>query len=601
MRIARFGFMIIICSLMLVLCPLIPSKADDDSLKLNESSLSLNPGDSFELKICDESFDGLDEWLIEYNRPAFSSSDENVCTVDSNGLITAVGCGNCEIIVECTGMKASCRVYVKLSGALINKKSVNMYEGDSEYLWLSLAKTAVSRSFKITDSKDGKDASDCFNIKKQNSEGYSFTALKGGEYYIDLFAYDSEGKGYSGRCHVKVTASGLNSGEIAVAVDGTVELPLLRAQIESFTYLKDEDIGKEQRGSTKYSIFEASDGRKYCKISGIKPGTSVAEITYITDSGRKEKRKLFIRVTEPEVADFPEYLVCGKTFSPKITGLRKCSTVYGAVKDESLAKADNYSVNDTRFTALTPGAVKIAVVVDGKQFVGQIKCIDPKPSEDNVLLKIGKTKRIKILGIPDSINVKFKSSDKNVASVTKTGKIKSINKGTCTITADIGGITKVKIRVTVGKTYAAKAVLAAEKLLGLPYSQKLRMSAGYYDCSSFVWRVYKSVGYPLSEGDYAPVAADIAKILEGKWEIVANGFVNADLLKPGDLIFYVGESGNGRYKNICHVAMYYGPKQKKINGKYVNVGQIIHANSCVELSDYSGFRVNRVVLIVRAK
>ena len=72
MRIARFGFMIIICSLMLVLCPLIPSKADDDSLKLNESSLSLNPGDSFELKICDESFDGLDEWLIEYNRPLFN-------------------------------------------------------------------------------------------------------------------------------------------------------------------------------------------------------------------------------------------------------------------------------------------------------------------------------------------------------------------------------------------------------------------------------------------------------------------------------------------------------------------------------------------------
>ena len=83
----------------------------------------------------------------------------------------------------------------------------------------------------------------------------------------------------------------------------------------------------------------------------------------------------------------------------------------------------------------------------------------------------------------------------------------------------------------------------------------------------------------------------------------AEGFSFTDSQKNAirDIIFYVGESGNGRYKNICHVAMYYGPKQKKINGKYVNVGQIIHANSCVELSDYSGFRVNRVVLIVRAK
>lgn len=40
------------------------------------------------------------------------SSDEAVCTVDETGLVTAVGTGSCEIIAECGGVAASCKISV---------------------------------------------------------------------------------------------------------------------------------------------------------------------------------------------------------------------------------------------------------------------------------------------------------------------------------------------------------------------------------------------------------------------------------------------------------------------------------------------------------
>jgi uncharacterized protein YjdB len=43
------------------------------------------------------------------------SSNENMCTVDEDGVVTYVGAetGWCEVIAECGGVAASCRVLVR--------------------------------------------------------------------------------------------------------------------------------------------------------------------------------------------------------------------------------------------------------------------------------------------------------------------------------------------------------------------------------------------------------------------------------------------------------------------------------------------------------
>lgn len=92
--------------------------------------------------------------------------------------------------------------------------------------------------------------------------------------------------------------------------------------------------------------------------------------------------------------------------------------------------------------------------------------------------------------------------------------------------------------------------------VGYPYSQDLRDSGNYYDCSSLAYYSWKDAGVNISYGGATTAAAEAQGLDE------AGKTVSYDQLQPGDLIFY-SFTTNGRYKNISHVAVYVG------NGKVV--------------------------------
>ncbi len=83
--------------------------------------------------------------------------------------------------------------------------------------------------------------------------------------------------------------------------------------------------------------------------------------------------------------------------------------------------------------------------------------------------------------------------------------------------------------------------------LGCNYSQDRRFDEGYYDCSSFVLRLYREFGLELPG-----TAAE-----QGRYCAEHGLIINQKDLRPGDLIFYSYEK-NDRYKNISHVAIYAG-------------------------------------------
>lgn len=122
------------------------------------------------------------------------------------------------------------------------------------------------------------------------------------------------------------------------------------------------------------------------------------------------------------------------------------------------------------------------------------------------------------------------------------------------------------------------------------------MQEGYYDCSSFVWRSYRAAGIKLGGVDYPPTAADLAKSMEKEKKVIAYEYIDADDLKPGDLIFYASGE-NGRYGNIDHVAMYYGAYYP---WDEMNSGIIIHAaGGGVQYSSYSWYLPYSIVMIAR--
>jgi len=87
--------------------------------------------------------------------------------------------------------------------------------------------------------------------------------------------------------------------------------------------------------------------------------------------------------------------------------------------------------------------------------------------------------------------------------------------------------------------------------VGYPYSQELRDSGNYYDCSSLAYYSWKDAGVNISHGGATTAAAEAQGLDE------AGKTVSYDEMQPGDLIFY-SFTNNGRYKNISHVAVYVG-------------------------------------------
>lgn len=77
-------------------------------------------------------------------------------------------------------------------------------------------------------------------------------------------------------------------------------------------------------------------------------------------------------------------------------------------------------------------------------------------SKDNIILKVGNTKKLLLKGI--IVSKKFTSSDKKIATVTKKGKITAVKKGTCRIYVKIRYKKKKKSNKIYKKrmTYAVK-------------------------------------------------------------------------------------------------------------------------------------------------
>ncbi len=114
--------------------------------------------------------------------------------------------------------------------------------------------------------------------------------------------------------------------------------------------------------------------------------------------------------------------------------------------------------------------------------------------------------------------------------------------------------------------------------VGYPYSQALRDSGEYYDCSSLAFYSWNSAGVNISYGGATSAAAEAQGLNE------AGKSTSFDAMEPGDLIFY-STSNNGRYLNITHVAVYVG------NGKVV---EALNENYGVV---YQDVRTGNIVLI----
>jgi len=203
---------------------------------------------------------------------------------------------------------------------------------------------------------------------------------------------------------------------------------------------------------------------------------------------------------------------------------------------------------------------KLTITIADKNFKINVSVKTVKISDSSLLLEKGKTKTLKIKGCNKGI--KWYSSNKKIATVSKKGVVKGKRIGNVMIFAKIGN-KRIGCAVSVTTNTLIKVCERATYIgTHWQYSQAKRTQYGYYDCSALVWKAYmECAGLSFGNANYPGTSAS-----ESAWCLANNRMINGGYtyqkvkkmqLNPGDLVFK-SSNLNDPYHTTYHVEMFTG-------------------------------------------
>lgn len=208
--------------------------------------------------------------------------------------------------------------------------------------------------------------------------------------------------------------------------------------------------------STNTKVFTVSgkaDGT--CKLTGVKKGNAELEITLA--SGLKKTVTVKVQaktVTTSRISGLAKKMTVKKggktTLKPVITPATSQQKVTYSSSNKSVATVSSKGV----ITAKKAGTAKITVKSGSKKVTVTVTVPKTKTTAikvgEKVSVKKGKTYSLKAKTTPSNSDEKitYSTSNKKIATVSKSGRIKGVTKGTATITIKSGKIVK-KVKVTV--------------------------------------------------------------------------------------------------------------------------------------------------------
>jgi len=226
--------------------------------------------------------------------------------------------------------------------------------------------------------------------------------------------------------------------------------------------------------------------------------------------------------------------------------------------------------------AFKTGKAIVTANISGVTVSCTITITDPKLKVKYGFYERKKGVTLQVTGLNSASKKQWSSVNASIATVSDKGRVTTKKMGSTVIQCKVDGKT-LKYYLAVSSKTAVKAMRYGYKQVGKKkYSQVYRMSKNYFDCSSFVYRCYRSAGkYLVAKSSWAPVAADIARyyVQKGK-RINTKKVYDYNKLRPGDLVCFGGKKAkrNGRYQRIYHIAMYIGNgKTMESSSTYNNV------------------------------
>jgi len=582
----------------------------DEGLHFEKSKYTLYEGNESKLNLLFNDlafFQDSDEFIYDWGA-YFSSSDPGVVYIDRTGYVVCRSAGTAVITAEYGGYRAECTVKSKKSKLKISKSDVELYSNQEITVKLSGLKSIKSYSYEIYPL----DPSVYYMYTEQPkvvSDGNGVFKVRAGirgEYIVRLIATKKNGKSYSKSLVLSTVECGPEDVDIYVGIGCSNQINMVDSEIISAEVLRyyRGNYGYQESDLSDSPILYLGDGWFSAKDDAWS-SYAVFKVSYRTGDGTELDTEVTVSAYYPKYIPFDDYLWVGNSYRPQFEEEMYNSKIVCTSSDTSVADINE----DGLIVPMKVGKAVVSGSIDGMAFSEEIEVIDIQTKGKDLLTWVGESYSFKVSGIPGGMKVTYSSTNDDVATISKKGKMKAVGKGFAYIIVTIGD-QEMCYTVNVGSEIPVKACLAAEKVVGkATYSQSKRMEEGYYDCSSLAWRSYAEAGLKIKNEDYAPTAADLAAYLKEQGCTISYETLPVEEMLPGDLIFTSSGYDNGRFLKIDHVALYYGTTGMGDYGfgndyyeDAYGIGTIVHAGSGgggVYFGSYPGY--SNIVMIARIK
>ena len=464
-------------------CHLIISSRPMTSITTDVTSLDMIKGDTYTVKTTYQPENASD------TRMNWTSDDDKIAKVDSNGVITAVAPGTTSIKVSAVLPQsddnhtiASATIVVTVRDRLTSIA----FGSKAEYIAVGSSKTIDLR---YTPSENVNK-----NVTFSSSDTSIFTVSKDGvitgvKEGIAVLSCVAEDLGQNGAitCMVYVTAQEVSATDFSITpaedtvyIGSTLQLtPVFTPEDTTI-----RDVTWTTSDETKATVD--ADG----VVTGVAEGTAVITATY-KDTTNDNKvwtstcivtvEKAPIHATGFEVSPTTQNIICGNKFTitPKFTpeDTTDQTVIYQSL-DDTIVTVNNNGV----VTGVGPGdAIIQCTAVDGgfnaTVAVHVDKAVDFKLSPSTRELALGQSFTPKKVIKPTKVNktATWKSSNTKIATVNSAGKVTAKKSGTCTITCTL---TKYRqsatCKVKVGKLHTTVKLNKNNIRIGLNQSYRLK-------------------------------------------------------------------------------------------------------------------------------
>ena len=378
---------------------------------------------------------------------AWSSQNENIVKISTDGTIEGVGVGETTITAKgSNGQEVTCKVIVlpvELNSISIIEQNITLNKGENKTLSVKFNPENTTDDKTITWSSDNE------QVVTVNAEGL-ITAVGAGK--ATIMATVGE-KTDTTEVEVKVPLESISLNETEKTLIKGESLQL------NVTYNPDDTTANKNVTwtSTDTSVAEvSSDGIVTAKGRGtayIKAKVEDKEISCKID--------VLVPLTEIEINKTNLELLKGQNDKLTVKLIPEDTTYTGTIEwsssDESVVTVDkNGNINGLKEgTAL----ITAKAIENGKEVISTTEVTVKEIPLDSIEidisnfdLEIGKTEKLNIICNPenttDNINIEWSSSNEEVATIDQNGNIKALSVGTTVITAKVGEKTA-SVEVTV--------------------------------------------------------------------------------------------------------------------------------------------------------